>query len=138
MLIMAPRTARMATAVALLLTVAISPCAAQSGEIEVFRIAWIAHCKVTHAVLGSPAHPLRTKQTHITLTAHGTWSVSGTYTASSGNGYTEKFRVSDHGTMTKKGTVRGSFKGTAKIYRASKNGAYVDTCTSGKVTFTLK
>jgi len=109
----------------------------QAGTVRTLRIAWIAYCTRTQAVLGTAAHPLATVHTNISLTRQGRWSARGAYTASSGNGYTERFHVSDHGAVTARHGVRGVFTGKVRVYDTA-SGAYVDTCSSGRITFTAR
>ena len=60
----------------------------------------------------------------------------GTYGARVPGGYREQFLVRDHGTLAGSKRIRGVFTGTVEIYRGSKP-KRIDTCQSGKVTFTL-
>jgi hypothetical protein len=99
-----------------------------------FTITWFARCP---HITPHPFGPLKTFQTNWSLGRHG-WSGSSKYTAPPipGNPVTEKFAVKDHATITGK-TIHGVFTGTAKLYKNS-NSKLIGTCTSGKITFTLK
>lgn len=102
-------------------------------SLKKFSITWFARC----AHVRKPFGPLKTFETNWALGAHG-WSGSQKYTAPpiSGYPYTEKFSVKNHASITGK-TIRGVFTGTARIY-SNANGQLFATCTSPKITFTLK
>lgn len=106
---------------------------ASGSRIQRLTIAWVAHC----AALDAPVTGLSTFHEGVAL-RRGAWSAAGTYSAHVRGGYDEEFAVSDHGTLAGARRVSGAFSGTVQIFQGT--GARhrrIDTCQSGKVTFTL-
>ncbi len=99
--------------------------------VKKFAITWHAHCQISNTKLG----PLQTFHYKVKLGKHG-WTATGRYSAPSGNGYTEKFTVTDHATFA--GTkAHGTFTGTVQVFQDSSS-QHVDTCRSGRISFTIK
>lgn len=99
------------------------------GAISQFNITWNADCG-TGQLSG-----LTTFQRNVPISKNR-WGASGTYTAQSGNGYTEEFSIDNTGTVSRANTLAGTFTGTVKVIKNSTH-RQVDTCRSGTVTFTL-
>lgn len=101
------------------------------NRIERLTITWAAQCHALHAALKG----ITTYHEGVAL-KKSAWSTWGTYGAHVAGGYQEQFLVRDHGAVTDSRRIRGVFIGTVQIYRGSKH-RRVDTCESGKVSFTL-
>jgi hypothetical protein len=100
-------------------------------RIERLTITWSAQCPALHAALKG----ITTYHTGVALKKRA-WSTWGTYSARVAGGYQEQFVVRDHGALSGSRRIRGGFTGTVQLYRGAKH-QRIDTCASGKVTFTL-
>jgi hypothetical protein len=92
-------------------------------------IGWDARCP------GGVVGPLKTYHHFVPLDKRGRWQVAGHYSAASGNGLTEHFRVADHGAFTAGGRGQGVFTAKVRVYRHSR---YLYGCASGRITFRFK
>ncbi len=100
-------------------------------QIKRLTIVWSASCPVLHA----PLKGITTYHEGVVL-KRSAWSTWGTYGAQVPGGYDERFYVRDHGVFAGARRVRGVFTGSVQIYHGVKH-TRIDTCQSGKVTFTL-
>lgn len=100
-------------------------------RIKRLTIWWSAQCPALHG----PLKGIKTYHADVSL-SKGAWSAHGGYTAHVSGGYEEKFLVRDHGVVSHAGRVTGAFTGTVQIFHGAKH-AWIDTCHSGQVTFTL-
>lgn len=101
------------------------------GRIKRLKITWNAKCH-TGAVLRG----LTTTQRRIHVNRRGRWETLGVYTAPSGNGYTEHFRVTQVGFFHRNHRAVASFIGKVRVV-SDATGQQVDTCSSGNVTYHL-
>lgn len=101
------------------------------SQIKRLTVWWSAQCPALHA----PLKGIKTYHTDVPLTKSA-WSTHGGYTAHVSGGYEEKFAVRDHGELSHAGRVTGVFSGTVQIFHGAKH-TRIDTCQSGRVTFTL-
>ena len=107
--------------------------AVSGSQIRLLTIAWMAECPALHA----PLKGITTYHQDVAL-SKSAWSVQGSYGASMHGGYTEVISVRDHGAFSGSRRVSGVFAGTVQIYRGQgRKHRRIDTCQSGKVTFTL-
>lgn len=102
-------------------------------QIQRFSIIWNAHCKG----VAQPLAGLTTYQVRVPIRRNA-WSMSGRYSAPSGNGYKEYFTVKDHGKFVSKSAATGVFTGTVRVYTTGTHPKFVTTCQSPTITFKLK
>lgn len=91
------------------------------SKIKLLKLTWNARCETSTTGLEGLVTRFRAVRLR-----HRTWAAHGSYTAPSGNGYSESFQVEVRGRFAR-GRVRGSFRGSVIVINPQTH-AYVDSC----------